>query len=333
MLTATVNPPEAKYNTNPAKRLYYDALLQQLEAMPGAQAAGITLAAPMEWIPNGLIDVADGPQPNITAEYQLVSPGYFRALRIPLLRGRVFEERDHENAEHVVLVNRALAEQAWPGQDPIGKRITGGGMDDYWDVEKWATVIGVTGDIRQRDLTRPARPTMYFSYRQRPFRAWSMTAILLPRSGAPVGLIPQVRAVLRTVDADVPVRFATIEERLADALAPRRFLLSTILAFAAVAVILASVGVYGVVAYAVERRRKEIGIRLAIGAQPASVRRMLQREYMTAAAIGGIAGIILAVALTRVMATLLFQVKPTDPATFIAVLIVLGLVAWAASLL
>lgn len=333
VLTATVDPPSATYNSNETKRLYYDALLRNLEGLPGVQAAGLAVAAPMSWISNGMVDIADGPKPNTTAEYQLVSPGYFPALEIPLVRGRLFDARDRETAEHVVVVNHALAEQAWPGENPIGKRMTGGGMDDYWNQKKWATVIGVVGDIRQRDLTRGAQPTVYFSYRQRPFRAWSMTALLRPRAGAPSALSAPVRDAVRRVDANVPVRFASIEQRVSNALAPRRFVLSVILAFALVALTLAGVGVYGVVAYAVELRRKEIGIRLAIGAPPASVRRMLQREYMSAAALGALVGLALAFAFTRVLGTLLFEVKPTDPATFLSVLGVLGLVAWLASLL
>jgi predicted permease len=333
ILTATVNPPSIKYNNNQSKRIYYEALLDRLENLPGVQAAGLTVAAPMSWISNGMVDIDAGPQPTLTGDYQLASPGYFRALNIPLLRGRFFEPGDHETAEHVVLVNRSFAETAWPGQDPIGKRITGGGMDDYWNQKKWATVIGLVGDVRQRDLTLKPRPTLYFSYRQRPFRTWSMTAVLRPRTGPPVALIPQVREVVRAIDGDVPVRFATIEQRVSNALAPRRFVLTVILAFASVALVLASVGVYGVVAYAVERRRKEIGIRMAIGAQPGSVRRMLQREYMSAAAAGALAGVILASALTRLLAALLFETRTTDPLTFAAVLIVLAIAAWIASLL
>ncbi|MGH7472123.1 MAG: ADOP family duplicated permease, partial [Longimicrobiales bacterium] len=332
LLTATVNPPSAKYGNNQSRRLYYDALLARLESLPGVQMAGLTVAAPMNWISNGMVEIAGGPQPTLSGDYQLASPGYFRALEIPLLRGRFFEPGDQETAEHVVLVNRTFAEQAWPGQDPIGKRITGGGMDDYWNQTKWATVVGLVGDLRQRDLTVRPRPTLYFSYRQRPFRSWSMTAIVRPRAGQPQTLIPQIRNAIRAIDADVPVRFATIEQRVSNALAPRRFVLTVILAFACVALILASVGVYGVVAYAVERRRKEIGIRLAVGAQPSSVRNMLQREYMTAAAAGALVGVILAFAFTRVLATMLYEVKATDPLTFGAVLAVLAATAWIASL-
>ena len=333
VLTATVNPPSGKIENNSAKRLYYDALLRELESMPGVQAAGVTLAAPMTGVANGMVGIAGGPQRQITADYQLVSPSYFRALGIPLLRGRNFDQRDHETAEHVAIVNRAFAELAWPGQNPIGKRVTGGGMDDYWDKEHWVTVIGVAGNIRQSDLTAQPEPTLYFAYRQRPFRAWTMTAVLQPRSGQPNALIPQVRDIMRRVDPDAPVHFATIEERLATSLAPRRFILTIIVAFGIVALILASVGVYGVVAYAVERRRKEIGIRLAIGAQPASVRNMLQREYMSAAAAGGIAGLLLAFALTRLLGSLLFEVKPADPITFASVFVILAAVAWLASLI
>ena len=198
---------------------------------------------PMTGISNGLIDVENRRGSDVSAEYQLVNSDYFRALNIPVLRGRTFDQRDHENAEHVVLVNRALAELAWPGQNPIGQRVTGGGMDDYWNQTKWATVIGVVGDIRQRDLTRKPQPTLYFSYRQRPFRAWSMTAVLRPSAGQASALTAQVRNAVRDLDRNVPVLFATIEERVSDTLAPRRFVLSVILAFALVALTLLRVAV------------------------------------------------------------------------------------------
>ena len=330
-LTATVDLPEAKYAKKEQRRIYYNALLRELQSVPGVQSVSVVSSAPMSWIPNGLLDVRGGPQKSINAEYQVIAGDYFKTLGIPLLRGRLFDARDNETAEHAVIVNRAFAERAWPGQDALGKQITGGGMDDYWDQEKWVTVIGVVGDVRQSDLTEAASPAVYFSVEQRPFRSWSMTAIVKPAQGSAESLTSSVRSVVQRVDADVPVQFATVEQLMTGALAARRFVLGVILTFALIALVLASVGVYGVVAYAVERRRREIGIRLALGAQPSGVRRQLQREYMTAIALGALAGAVLAFAFTRVLATMLYEVRPTDPATYAAVILVLGAAGWLAS--
>jgi putative ABC transport system permease protein len=330
VLTATLNPPTSKYAAKEAKRLYFTSLLDHLEQLPGVASVGLTSAAPMSRIANGILEVAAGTQPTMSADYQLVSGGYFRTLGIPVLRGRTFDQRDSETGEPVALVNRAFADQAWPGLDPIGRRITGGGMED---VRTWATVIGVVENIRQKDLADLGRPTAYFSYRQRPYRAWSMTAILRPSRGDAVQLVSVVRNAVRAIDADVPVSFSTIDERVALSLAPRRFLLSVLVIFGAIALLLASIGVYGVVAYAVERRRKEIGVRFALGAQPALIRRMIQREYMVPTALGALVGMLLTFALTRVLNSLLFEVKPTDPLTFAAVLAIVALVGWLASLI
>lgn len=331
LLTATVDPPSSKYGDNAAKRLYYDALLERLRALPGVADVGLVEAAPMTGVSNGLVDVEGGPKPTASGDYQLVTPGYFHTLGIPLLRGRVFNDRDDENAGQVVIVNRAFAALAWPGENPVGKRMSGGGMDDYWNKNVYATVVGVVGDIRQRDLTAPPRPTYYFALRQRPFRSWSMTAVLRPVAGRPVALVEPVRNAIHSLDSDVPVRFATMQQRVGRALASRRFIMLVILAFAGVALALAAVGVYGVVAYAVERRRREIGIRLALGAEPRAVRRALQREYLIAGGLGALVGVAGALILTRVMGSLLFQVRPSDPLTFGTVVVLLGAVAWLAS--
>jgi predicted permease len=331
VLLATVNPPSLEYETPERKRAYYDALLTELEAVRGVEAAGLIAQPPLAWTSNGLVDVEDGAVADVTADYQLLSAGYLDALDIPLVRGRNFDPTDGPDAPHVVLVNEALARQAWPGEDPIGKRITGGGMDNFWAERTWATVIGVVPDVRQRELSRAPEPTLYFSYRQRPFRAWAMTAAVRPRAGEASALAGPVRDAVRRVDANVPVRVATIEERVSRSLAPRRFILLLIGSFAALALVLGIVGVYGVVGYAVQRRRREIGIRMALGARPGVVRRQMQREYLIASGAGAAAGVVLALLLTRSLEALLFEVEPTDPATFAGGLALLGLASWAAS--
>jgi predicted permease len=331
VLFATVNPPSSKYAEPDRKQLYYDALLAALDETPGVGAVGLGSDPPLNWPSNGLIDIENGARPNVTVDYQLASGGYFDALGIPILRGRDFAPADGPDVEHVAIVNQRLARLAWPDADPIGQRLTGGGMDNFWDQQKWATVIGVVSDIRQRGLAADPAPAVFFHYRQRPFRAWSMTAAVRPQAGEASALAAAVRSAVRTVDADVPVRIMTVDERVARSLAPRRFLLILIGCFAALALALATVGVYGVVNYAVQRRRREIGIRVALGARPSIVRRQMQRDHLLASAIGAAAGLVVSLALTRYLAALLFAVRPLDPLTLFCVLAILAVVAWSAS--
>jgi len=331
VLTATISPPATRYPDGPSRVPLYEAIEERLEALPGVAEVGLVGVPPMSGVSNGIVDVEGGPNPGVTGDYQLASATYFGTMGIPLLRGRLFEVGDRPESGHVVVVSRAFAEEAWPGEDPIGKRMTGGGMDDYWDQEKWATVVGMVGDVRQRDLARAPSPTYYFPYRQRPFRSWSMTAVIRPEGVVPAGLGVQVRDLVRAVDPDVPVQLETIESRVGRVVAERRFTLLVLGLFAGVALLLACIGIYGVVAYAVARRTREIGIRIALGARPASVRRLVQRDTLTDIAVGGAVGLALALALTRVMQSLLYEVSPTDPVTFAAVLVALTAAGWLAA--
>ncbi len=329
VLTATVNPPEMKYPDGATRRTFYETLERELRALPDVAEVGFVARPPLTGIANGQIQVRG--QDDVTADYHLVDAGYFAAFDVPLIRGRLFDERDREDTEHVVVVNQAFAEMVWPGEDPLGHQITAGGMDSYWNQEKWATVVGVVGDVRQRSLTEEPRPGYYFSYRQRPSRSWSMTVAVRPERGRAVDLGPSVRDVVRRLDPDVPISLATIESRVSRAVADRRFSMLVLGAFAVVALLLASVGIYGVVAYTVARRTREIGIRVALGADPSSVRRFVQRDALRGVAAGGVVGVGLALAVTRVMQSLLYEVSPTDPLTFAAVVVTLGAVAWLAA--
>jgi len=285
----------------------------------------------MTGVSNGGLSIRDGAVTSITADYQVASAGYFDAMGVPLVRGRLFDDHDDAAAVHVVVVSEAFAREAWPGQDALGKQMTGGGMDDFWDQDKWATVIGVVRDIRQTDLTAAPVPVAYFPYAQRPYRTWSMTVTARPDRGDAAGLGPAIRDVVRDIDADVPVTFRTIESRIADSLVPRRFTMLILVLFAASALALACVGIWGVVAYAVARRTREIGIRMALGADATTVRRLVQRGYLRAAATGAGAGLVLALGLTRLLRSLLYEVEPTDPLTIAAVLVMLAAAAWIAS--
>jgi len=332
MLLATMNPPGTKYADGDARAPLYQRILAEIERLPGVETAAWVSTPPLQGVSNGLIQVEDGPAPAVSGEYQLVSANYFEAVGVPLLEGQPFDDTERRETEHHVIVNRAFAELAWPGESAIGKRMTSGGMDDYWNQEKWATVIGVVGDMRQRDLTRPASPTYYFQYVQRPFRSWGMTAVVRPIAADAAGLGPAVREVVRAVDPDVPVTLSTIEMSVSRVVAERRFSLVVLVAFSTIALLLACIGIYGVVAYTVARRTREIGIRIALGARPSAVRRLVRAATLVDVTVGGIAGLALSLALTRVMQNLLYEVNPVDPVTFGAVLGVLALTAWVAAL-
>ncbi|MGD8279056.1 MAG: ABC transporter permease, partial [Gemmatimonadota bacterium] len=294
VLTATVNPPATSYPDGAARLRYLENLLRELQTVPDLASAGLVSAAPMTGVANGGLSIRDGVRDGITAEYQVADAGYFETLGIPLVRGRLFDARDAASTDHVVVVSEAFAREAWPGEDAIGKQMTGGGMDNFWDQDKWATVIGVVGDIRQTDLTTASVPVAYFPYSQRPFRTWSMTITARPGRGDAASLAPAIREVVGRVDSEVPVTFRTIEARISSSLVPRRFTMLILVLFAASALALACVGIWGVVAYAVARRTREIGIRMALGADARSVRRLVQRGYLRAAAIGAFAGLALA---------------------------------------
>jgi hypothetical protein len=203
VVAATVHPPASQYPGGDERRAFYDSLLAGLSAAPGVGSVGMISNLPLAGGgSNGRIDIEAGPAPYTDAEYRVTDGRYFSTLGIPLLAGRTFDTRDDAAAPHVAMVNRALAEAAWPGESPIGKRLTGGGMDSYWDQEKYATVIGVVGDVRQSDLTTPDEPTVYFPYSQRPQRTWVASAVV--RLDGEAGGNPLARASSALANATLP---------------------------------------------------------------------------------------------------------------------------------
>jgi len=257
--------------------------------------------------------------------------GYFETLRIPLLAGRSFEAADNADRQHVVVVNRAFAELAWPGDEPLGKRVTGGGMDSYWDQpDAWATVVGVVGDVRHDDLTREGRPTVFFSHRQRADRARS-GAILARTTGDAGQMFALLRQTARDIDADVPVRFLLFDDVVARSLGDRRFLAEVLGSFAAMGLLLAALGIYGGVAYTVALRTREVGIRMALGSSPGEVLGMVLRESMTTVGIGVAVGFAGALALSSVMTSFLYAVSPMDPVAVGLTAVLLLMVAAVAS--
>jgi predicted permease len=253
---------------------------------------------------------------------------YFRTLGIPLIRGRMFGEQDDWNSPHVAVISQSLAWQRWPNQDPIGQVIDFGNMDGNL---KPLTIVGIAGDVRAQGLDSPPSPIIYVDYRQRGMNANASPTILM-RSAAPLGeIVSAARGIFHDLAPDAPVRISTFADEMGGWLADRRFLLLLVGLFAAAALALAAVGIYGIVAVSVTRRTQEIGIRMALGAQRSDVLRLVVGEGARLAVSGVAIGIAASVVITRLLSSLLFGVSATDPITFAGVAVLLSLVALLAS--
>ncbi len=257
------------------------------------------------------------------ANYAVVSEDYFGALRIPLGSGRLFNDRDGLDAPQVALISSSLAKERWPSGDPLGHTIEFGNMDG--DL-RLLTIVGVVGDVREKSVEDQPRPTIYVNYRQRPQATRQFTVVL--RTGADVpSVMLAARASLRDLDSNVPPKFSTLPEIYSAALETRRFSLTLLGIFAAMALLLATAGIYGLTAYSVARRTREFGIRMALGATAGDVLRMVFGNGVATTLAGVAIGIGGAFALTRAMQSLLFGVSPADPATFVGVVLLLTLVS------
>lgn len=316
---------------------FWDRMLDRAQEIPGVSAAGMMSSLPVSgFAPNGRIHLNGDPSQHGDAVYVVASEGAFQALDIPLLQGRLFDERDGPEDPHAVVVSRSFAQRYWPGGSPLGKQVSGGGMDDYWDAAApvFGTVVGVVGDVRFRDLTRPGEDVVYWSYRQRPYRIRSGSNLLVESgSGNTALVVADLRRAIRETDPDVAVRIQYLRDRVSDSLAERRFVLLIMSGFAAVALFLAALGIYGVVSYAVARRTREMGIRLALGATGKSVRALVLGQAMLPVGLGLLVGAVGAWAAARVMTGLLYQVEPGDPLTFLGVAVLLLVLALAACLI
>jgi putative ABC transport system permease protein len=323
---------------------FYGDLFDRLRAIPGVQAVAAANAVPLTGgLPDGLFAViAPKETPRTlddiktlfqqkdklgTADYCAASPAYFHALGIRLVRGRLFDDRDGPNAPHVAVISESLARTRWPDTDPIGATVEFGNMDG--DL-RLLTIVGIVSDTREYGVDRPPRPTLYVNLMQRP--KFSATVVL--RSDADTGATTSAaRAALRQIAPDVPPRFRTFAEIYSASLGARRFNLTLVGVFAGTALVLAIVGIYGVMTYTVTERRREIGVRVALGAQRAQILRVILGEGMATTGVGIAFGIGAALALTRTIQSLLFGVTPTDPSTFAFVVLLLAAVATLASYL
>ncbi len=261
------------------------------------------------------------------ADYCAATDGYFRALGIRLIRGRLFDERDGMNAPHVAVISQSLARIKWPTQDPIGRTIEFGNMDG--DL-RLLTIVGIVSDIHEDGLELPARPTVYVNLLQRPR---GTIAVVMRAESDPSSVFSAARGILHDIAPDVPPRFRTFSEVYSASIGSRRFNLILVGAFAGTALLLALAGIYGVMSYTVTRRTREIGVRMALGAAQKDVLGMILKQGLFTAMVGLAAGVAGSLALTRLMASLLFGVTATDPITFVGVVLLLTFVALLASYL
>jgi putative ABC transport system permease protein len=330
LVTMNVWLPRAKYPKPEDWRAVYSQVIGRIEALPGVEAAGLTSTLPTVGFDQRTVEVEGrsykaGERPDV--DNYFVTPDYLRAMSIPVLRGRGLTDADDGRAQRVALVSQEMARKLWPGEDPLGKRLRYHGDEQP---PPWMTVVGVVGDVRQYGLDAPATAALYVPDAQNP--QWAATLVVGTTSD-PLSLVPAIRREVSGVSKDVAVyEVETMERRLAETILLRRFSMLLLGAFAALALALAAVGIYGVISYAVAQRRHEIGVRMALGATPGDVLRMIVRQGMALALAGVGVGLLASLALTRLLAGLLYGVSATDPATYAAVAALLTGVALLACL-
>jgi predicted permease len=323
--------------------IFFSNLIDRLTQIPGVRSVGAASALPMTGgLPDGMFllmtqdevpktmdgfgalfnqNVSNQKERIGNADFCVATGGYFQVLAIPLIRGRMFDERDSANAPHVAVISESLARDRWPNQDPIGHTIEFGNMDGDM---RLLTIVGIVGDTHEYGLDEPPRPTVYVNLFQRPRPAMTVTML----SDADTSLVSSsARAILRELNPQIPTSFRTFQQVYSASLGSRRFNLILIGFFGITALLLASAGVFGVMAYSVSRRTREFGVRVALGATPRDVLRMVLGQGMRTILIGVAIGIAGSFALTRTVSSLLFGVTATDPVTFGGVTLLLVAVA------
>jgi predicted permease len=335
ILTASVTLPETAYDTSAAMTRFSSEVLARLDGAPG-----VAEVAAVNWLPLGgslirgtfLVEgVREIPPAAAVVSKPAVSPGYFRALGIPLVSGRDFDARDGPSSPGVVIVSASLARALWPGADPLGKRLTSGFGPP--EEQPWLTVVGVVGDVKQTGLGDETLPAVYMPLPQapRPFLLRRLTFVVRT-TGEPAAVAPLLRGAIRRVDANLPFdRVETMSALVGTSVSEPRFRSTVMGLFAAAALALVGAGVLGSVSYSVARRTREIGVRMALGAAPRGVLRLVIGQLLWVTAAGLAVGVLAAVGLTRLLARFLFAVGPTDPITFMAAAVVLVSAAAAAA--
>ena len=333
VLTLRTGLPLERYEDAVRRRAFYDRVLERVERLPGVVAAGYTTSVPLEW-KGGTSEVfLEGRTTESTAardpNHRQVSAGYLQAIGTPLRRGRYLDRRDDVNTQPVVIVNETMARQLWPGEDAIGKRFL---IDRWQDDKRWLTVVGVVGDTRQMGLDAPARPEIYIPYRQIDTQPWFAPRDLVVRtSGDPTELTGAIKTIIHEVDPQLAIsNVRTLDEILDEDVAARRVGTTLLLAFAAFALLLAIVGIYGVIAYFVAQHVPEMGVRIALGARARDILLFVVGKGLKLAFGGVIIGTAAAMVAMRLMTSLLYGVSGNGLMTCAiagAALVLLALVA------
>src|SRR5271167_33689 len=333
VLTASIDLPPTEYSQDEKVASFYKQLMEKLSRMPGGAAAGGSTDLPLlgGWTHAFTVEgyqPPPGPQLSL-GNHSVIYGDYLQAMGIPLLRGRYFTELDGPKSTHVLIVSESLAKKYWPGQDPLGKRLKWGPPES---TDPWLTVVGVVGDVKQGPLETAADAHTYEPYAQ--LGAPLSLRVAVRGQADPAGLAVDVRAVVRSLDRQLALgNVRTMDEVISRSTASRRFSLVLVGSFAALALVLAAIGIYAVLAYSVARRTHEIGVRMALGARGGDVVRLVLGQGLRVTAIGIVFGIAGALVLTRFLQSLLYEVRPTDAPTFVGVLLVLVGVSVAASYL
>jgi putative ABC transport system permease protein len=344
IVTMDVSLPGPDWTDEQAKAgeaVFFRNLIERLAQIPGVRRVGATSGLPMTGgLPNGLFalmrqdeapkkpttldelshqfDVLFQQKERLgTADFCVATDGYFQSLGIPLLKGRMFDERDGPDAPHVAVISASLARQRWPGQDPIGHTIEFGNMDG--DI-RLLTIVGIVGDVHENGVDAPPNPMVYVNLFQRPHPAMTLTMLT---DADTQQVTSAAREILHELNPEIPPRFRTFPQIYSESLGSRRFNLILIGSFAAIALLLATAGVFGVMAYSVSRRTREIGVRVALGARSSDVIAMILSQGLRTVLVGIMVGVAGSLALTRAIQSLLFGVTETDPLTFAAVILLL----------
>jgi len=328
VLTVNFSLYGAKYTHTAARAAAFEQMLQRVSQIPNVKSVAVVTDIPLteneDTSSFSIEGLADPPDRMRHARFNVVGPGYFRTLGIPLIAGRDFTELDGAGAPGVVVVNQSMARRFWPSENPVGKRITP-------DNKTWFAIIGIAGDVPQMGLRSNPEPEVYVSYKQDPYQ-WPYLSMLIRTGADPLKGFPAIEQAVWSVDKNQPVwNPMTMDQIRSESIAQPRVMALLLGLFAALALVLAAVGLYGVVARSVTERTHEIGVRIALGAERLEIIRLVVGRGILLALLGGVLGLAAALALTRVMANLLYNVRPTDFVTFAAVTLLLMGVATEAS--
>jgi putative ABC transport system permease protein len=329
VLSAKIAPSAQKYPNPQSRVMFYTSVLEHLSHLPGVKSVGMVMNLPLSGSSMNRGFRAEGrpepkPDANIAMDYQVVSPDYFSALEVPIIRGRGLTDADNETSQRVIVINQTMARRYWPNEDPIGKRMA---IGESSTETSWRTIVGMVGDMRHASLSEAAAPCAFVSYRQ-DLESWPRMAFVIKANIDAASLSAAVRKELVAVDPTQPVyAIAPMDTLLRTSIAQQRFVMALIGALSVLALTLAMIGIYGVISFSVSERTHEIGIRMALGAKSRDVLAMVLCQGMRVALLGVVIGLAAALILTRLLSKLLFEVSTTDPGTFAGVAVLLGGIA------